>query len=144
MLKKDISQVLTKSVDTVLAIDVIEHIEDDIRFIEHLIRVAHYQILISTPNYTAGRCKWPYHVREYMPHELFKIFSKYINKDKIQIYKGTPRGDKYFLVKHRNIYFIFNKLRVFWLTSFITRCINYILPLRAKIHSHLFFRILLD
>lgn len=138
---KSISEVETKSVDTVTAIDVIEHVENDIDFVNNLERVARHQIIITTPNFTAGRCKWPYHIREYMPHQLIE---KFANKGKLCLYKGTPSGDNVFEIKYLKTYFILNKLRVYPLSSFFTRVINKFIPTNCKIHSHLCVRIVIN
>jgi len=65
---------IAKVFDTVVCIDVIEHIEKDLTFVKDLMRVARRQVLVSTPNWTASRCHWPYHVREYTPAELVGLF----------------------------------------------------------------------
>lgn len=109
ILIKPISEVETKSVDTVITIDVIEHVEDYLKFVDNLLRVARHQIIITTPNFTAGRCKWPYHVREFMPHQLVELFA---NKGRLYLYKGTPGGDIIFEVKYLKLYFLLNRLRV--------------------------------
>ena len=132
---KDITEIDSKSYDTVVCIDVIEHIEEDLDFIEQLVRVARNQIILSTPNWTASRCRWPYHIREYKPKDLFLILKPYGD---VSIFKGTPDGDEYYAVKFLSLYFIFNSLRTFFLTAFASKLINFILPSRHKIHSHIF------
>jgi len=135
-----LSEVASKSVDTVVCIDVIEHVKEDLDFVEQLLRVARKQVIISTPNYTAGRCRWPYHIREYMPHELVNLFA---GKGKSHLYKGTPGAEHVYKVKYPGIFSMFNKLRVSQVTGFGARCVNKILPPRMKILNHLFIRVLL-
>jgi len=134
ILIKDISDLASKSIDTITAIDVIEHVEYDLSFVEQLARVARNQIIISTPNWTAGRCKWPYHIREYMPHELVNILKKY---GKVSLFKGSPDGNKVFKVKYLNIYFVFNKWRVCPILGIFAKCLNNLLPKKSRINSHL-------
>jgi SAM-dependent methyltransferase len=58
------------SFDFVAAMDVIEHVEDDARFLAEMLRVARIGVCFSTPNYNVHKCKNKYHVREYTPIEL--------------------------------------------------------------------------
>ncbi|RLA39400.1 MAG: hypothetical protein DRR42_27265, partial [Gammaproteobacteria bacterium] len=122
-------------------IDVLEHVLEDLDFVENLQRVAQHQILLTTPNYTASRCNWPYHIREYMPHQLVDLFSK---KGTVTLYKGTSNGIHIYPVKYQGTYFLFNKLRVHPATSFLARCWNYVIPQSMQILSHLFIRVELD
>ncbi len=57
-------------VDWALAIDVIEHIEDDHAFLRHLLCVAREGVFISTPNWNRFKCQNEFHCREYTPEEL--------------------------------------------------------------------------
>lgn len=140
--KKDICDIPSKSVDSVVCIDVIEHIKDDIEFANHLTRVARKQILLSTPNFAISRCQWPYHIREYMPHELYEMFQ---SKREITMYKGPQLGDIRHLVSHFQAYTWLNKLRINTLTGFPIRCFNKLLLTEsAKIHGHLFIRVILE
>lgn len=139
--KKDIADIESKSVDTIVCIDVLEHVEDDIAFIENLSRTAKDQILLSTPNYAASFCKWPYHIREYLPHELYKLFLRH---GEVRIYKGSQLGDIRYEVKNINSYFLLNKLRCDSITGFVTRIYNKLLPESHRIHSHTFLRVKLS
>jgi len=65
-----IAAIPTKSYDLVVACDVIEHVEEDVRFFADLIRVARQNVFIATPNWNVSRAKNLYHVREYTPAEL--------------------------------------------------------------------------
>lgn len=56
--------------DWVLAIDVVEHVQDDAAFMQHLARVAKRYVFISTPNWDVWHARNPYHVREYQVWEL--------------------------------------------------------------------------
>jgi len=131
---KNIAEVNSKSYDIVTAVDVIEHIEEDINFIKDLIRVARHKIFITTPNYTASRCSWPYHVREYMPHQLVQLFQE---KGSYRLYKGSCKGDEVYKVQNMKLYYFFNKSRVFPLTAIFAKCINNVVPRNLRIHSSL-------
>lgn len=139
--KMDIAEMQSNGFDSVVCIDVIEHVEDDRTFVDNLARVARKQILLSTPNYTASRCQWPYHVREYMPHELFELFAPI---GKIEMYKGPQYGDIRHRVRHYDAYVLLNRLRIRSLTGFLVRVYNKMLPDRARIQSHTFLRVHLD
>ena len=131
----------SKSVDTIVNIDVIEHVLEDHRFIDELARVARRQILLSTPNFAASRCQWPYHVREYMPQELWALFR---DKGRVHIYKGSQLGDARWEISHPRAFVALNKLWVHPLTRQPTRVFHKLLPERARIQSHLFIRVVLS
>jgi hypothetical protein len=62
----DVADEASESVDWVSAVDVVEHVEDDIGFVSHLWRVCRLGIILSTPNLDHHpEERWPYHVREY-------------------------------------------------------------------------------
>jgi 2-polyprenyl-3-methyl-5-hydroxy-6-metoxy-1,4-benzoquinol methylase len=56
--------------DFAVAMDVIEHVENDVDFLQHLLRVAREAIFFSTPNWNVFRCQNAHHRREYTPREL--------------------------------------------------------------------------
>jgi 2-polyprenyl-3-methyl-5-hydroxy-6-metoxy-1,4-benzoquinol methylase len=60
----------TESYDITTAFDVIEHIEEDEKFLENLFRVCRDSSFLSTPNFNVFGCKNKYHIREYKPEEL--------------------------------------------------------------------------
>jgi 2-polyprenyl-3-methyl-5-hydroxy-6-metoxy-1,4-benzoquinol methylase len=66
-----------QSWDMVLAVDVIEHVEDDRGFLAELLRVANEAVFFSTPNWNVSKAKNPYHVREYTPKELEALIRAY-------------------------------------------------------------------
>lgn len=137
----EISEVPSDFVDIVTCIDVLEHVEEDCKFIGELFRVARKEILLSTPNYTISRCLWPYHVREYMPHELASLFNSY---GKVEMYKGSLDGYFHYKIKYFWPYSILNILRVNPITGFTVRIINHILPIAFRIQPSLFIRIKLN
>lgn len=66
----DVSLFRDNSLDIVTCFDVIEHVEDDIAFLSHLLRVCRYGVFLSTPNWDVWHCANKYHVREYTPAEM--------------------------------------------------------------------------
>ena len=121
-----------KSYDVIVSVDVIEHVPDPGSFLVQLNRVARQGMFLTTPNWTASRCKWPYHLREYTPKEFYEELSQY---GTVTLFKGTSDGSQVFPIKHPRIYFLQNRLRVFPVTAFPMRCLNVILPSRSRIHS---------
>lgn len=65
------------SFDVVLAIDVIEHVLDDVEFLGHLLRVSKEFVFLSTPNWNVYHAQNQYHVREYMPSELRDLIASF-------------------------------------------------------------------
>lgn len=128
-----VDKIPAKSFDTVVAIDVIEHVEDDECFARHLGRIARECVFVTTPNWTISRCQWPYHVREYTPKQLEQILSIV---GKVQLYKGNSSGTVVEIVRHPQVYHMLNNLRHWSITAFVTRCVNHFLPSSLRIHGH--------
>lgn len=72
----DISEIGDLSWDCVIALDVIEHVEDDINFLSNLFRVARSTVGFSTPNWRCWGCTNPLHVREYTPEEFIALLDE--------------------------------------------------------------------
>lgn len=131
---KSIDEVHDSAFDVVVCIDVIEHVEEDVQFLEHLYRVAGEAIVLTTPNWTASRCNWPYHVREYTPQQLSSLCLPF---GKLDLYKGVPSGEKIWKVEYPSWWILHNRLRAHPMTSFPARVWNNIIPEEARICSHL-------
>jgi SAM-dependent methyltransferase len=129
-----LSQIESKSFDVVTSIDVIEHVQDVPAYLSDLKRIARDGIFLTTPNWTASRCRWPYHLREYTPRQLENELS---GLGPVTLFKGTPAGDMAFPIRHRLLNHWFNSLRTFAPTAWAARCWNNLLPLPCRIHSHL-------
>jgi 2-polyprenyl-3-methyl-5-hydroxy-6-metoxy-1,4-benzoquinol methylase len=129
-----LSDLPSKSVDTVVSIDVVEHIEDDHGFVRELARIARRQLILTTPNWTAGRCSWPYHVREYTPRQLRALCA---TVGQVQVWKGTPDGSAQWPITLPALNDAFNDARVARLTAVPAMLLNRVVPTGAKIHSHL-------
>jgi 2-polyprenyl-3-methyl-5-hydroxy-6-metoxy-1,4-benzoquinol methylase len=128
-----LTEVAAKSFDVVVSIDVIEHVDDPSAFLGQLVRVAREGIFLSTPNWTASRCRWPFHLREYTPREFELLLAPF---GTVTLFKGTPDGRVVHPVGSRFGYYLFNDLRNWPPSAIPTRCLNYLLPSRFKIHSH--------
>lgn len=129
----DLDAVASKSFDVVVSIDVVEHVEHPEAFVMQLARIARHGIFLTTPNWTASRCQWPYHRREYTPRQFEALI---VCAGKVSLYKGTPDGAEVFPVQWVRLYSLFNDLRTAPLTAFGTRCWNNVIPGAWRIHSH--------
>jgi ubiquinone/menaquinone biosynthesis C-methylase UbiE len=70
------------SFDTVVSFQVIEHIQNDAKFIEEIYRVLKKDgvALISTPNIKLSLTRNPWHIREYTAKQLEKLCLRYFVK----------------------------------------------------------------
>jgi SAM-dependent methyltransferase len=130
---KPLQEIPSKSYDVVTSIDVVEHVEQDKDFIAQLCRIARDAVFVTTPNWTITRCQWPYHLREYTPKQLETLLEPY---GSVQLFKGNSSGSVVFSVHHPAGYHLGNSLRAAPLTSFVTRCVNRLLPSNSRIHGH--------
>jgi len=128
-----LSQMRSKSYDIVTTIDVIEHVEDPQDFLQNIARIARQGFFLSTPNWTASHCEWPFHLREYTPREFYDLLSQFGHVD---LYKGSSDGAIVVPVRHRSAYLALNDFRNQPTTAFLTRCLNRLLSPTAKIHNH--------
>jgi len=120
------------SYDIVTAIDVIEHVAAPIDFLKDCFRIAREGVFLSTPNWTASRCKWPYHLREYTPAQFAALLEQF---GAVTLFKGNCCGCEVYPVKYPPLYFVLNYFRNNAVTAFPTRCINHVLPKSCKIGS---------
>jgi 2-polyprenyl-3-methyl-5-hydroxy-6-metoxy-1,4-benzoquinol methylase len=123
-----------KSVDVITLIDVIEHLDQPRLLLTQLARIAREGVFLTTPNWTASRCQWPYHVREYTPRELLAELRPFGN---VTLYKGTSQGSAVFKVRDLALYCLFNGMRTNPVTSLPARAWNNVIPNSWRIHSHL-------
>jgi 2-polyprenyl-3-methyl-5-hydroxy-6-metoxy-1,4-benzoquinol methylase len=59
--------------EAVTAFDVLEHVEDDRGFVEHLLRLATRAVFLTTPNWRVSRAANRHHCREYTPAQLLAL-----------------------------------------------------------------------
>jgi 2-polyprenyl-3-methyl-5-hydroxy-6-metoxy-1,4-benzoquinol methylase len=131
---KPVEEIPDKSYDVVTSIDVIEHVEDPAGFLAQLARIARTGLFLTTPNWTASRCTWPYHLREYTPAQFEDLLAA---AGRVTLFKGTPSGSLAYPVRYRSAYHALNALRSWAPTAFATRCLNHLLPVPCRIHSHI-------
>ena len=79
------------SFDYVVTFQVIEHIEDDKKFLEEIHRVLRPggQAIITTPNLEKSLTRNPWHVREYKHQELEALLKKYFSEAEVKGIGGT-------------------------------------------------------
>jgi SAM-dependent methyltransferase len=123
-----------RSFDVVTCIDVIEHVREPLEFLTNLRRIACSVIFLTTPNWTAGRCMWPYHLREYTPRELVDLLTPL---GILRLYRGTPDGSSVHRVFARSAYFLLNDLMTWRATAPWFKFAHKLLPPSCKIGSTL-------
>jgi len=82
----DLSCYGDKSFDVVVAVDVIEHIIQDLVFFNHLKRIAREKVLITTPNFTRSKCGNGCHCREFSIAQFQNVFQP------SEIWSASPDG----------------------------------------------------
>ena len=86
------------SIDTICTFQVIEHIEDDVQFVEEIHRVLKPggRAIISTPNIDMSLTRNPWHIREYKPAELTALMAKYFSEVKSLGVYGSDAVNEYY------------------------------------------------
>ncbi len=109
--------------DWVISFQVIEHIEDDIKYLEEIYRVLKPsgKFIFTTPNKLMSLTRNPWHVREYTPIEMENIVSKVFSKFNLQGIYGNNLVMEYYAA---------NKLSVKKFTKFDVFNLQYKLPRR--------------
>lgn len=128
-----VADIIDKSVDFVVSIDVIEHIEDDSMFLRELSRIAREGIFLTTPLLVRGRDIWPYHVREYKFTEFVDLTRRY---GQCTYYKGNPEGTEIYPIRFeagfRKLHDMINNP---W-TGLLTRAASKLVPRSYRNHAH--------
>ena len=74
--------IMPKSVDVIIAMEILEHLQDECAFIRSLVRVARKLVIISVPNDRLGPESTPYHLRAYDRFSLYdRIHAAVIAQD---------------------------------------------------------------
>jgi 2-polyprenyl-3-methyl-5-hydroxy-6-metoxy-1,4-benzoquinol methylase len=84
--------------DVVVSFQVIEHIENDGLFLKEIERVLRPggTALLTTPNRSQSLTRNPWHVREYLPHELEKLAQKYFAIAEVKGITGNEKVMSYY------------------------------------------------
>ncbi|SFE64785.1 class I SAM-dependent methyltransferase [Thermoflexibacter ruber] len=103
------------SMDSLVTLQVIEHIQDDHYFLREIIRVLKTgeKAVIATPNKKMSLTRNPWHVREYTADEMFTLLGKYFTKVELKGVKGSDKVMEYHEQNRRSVqkitrYDIFN------------------------------------
>ena len=94
-----VADIPTATYDVIIAIDVIEHVVNDIEFLRHIVQVATRLVVIATPNWLRSRCVNPFHYREYTPLEFEVLLKIACAGAQTQIFIGTSVGEERRLVQ---------------------------------------------
>jgi SAM-dependent methyltransferase len=99
---KDIND---ESMDSLITLQVIEHIEDDHFFLKEIIRTlkGDEKAVIATPNKTMSLTRNPWHVREYTADEMYNLLKKYFSKVELMGVKGSDRVMEYHEQNRRSV-----------------------------------------
>lgn len=93
------------SFDTLVSFQVIEHIQDDGLFIREIHRVLRPtgKAYITTPNRLWSLTRNPWHIREYLPHELENLCKKYFSKVEIIGVAGNEKVMQYYFENKKSV-----------------------------------------
>ena len=91
-LMPSLSGLADNSFDFAVTFQVIEHIKDDIAFVNEIYRVLKPggMLLLSTPNRPMSLTRNPWHIREYTAAELSAVVSKKFQKVEVKGVFGSP------------------------------------------------------
>ncbi|MFN3529224.1 MAG: class I SAM-dependent methyltransferase [Bacteroidia bacterium] len=75
------------SFDYVVSFQVIEHIQDDLRFLQEIRRVLKPggKLILTTPNRLMSLSRNPWHIREYVPGEMKGILTEVFDAKKVEL-----------------------------------------------------------
>src|SRR5688572_30783188 len=86
------------SYDSIVSFQVIEHIQDDLLFLKEIHRVLKPGgiALLTTPNRSMSLSRNPWHIREYLPHELKAIASNIFSDVQMKGITGNETVMEYY------------------------------------------------
>lgn len=84
--------------DSVVSFQVIEHIQDDMLFLKEIHRVLKPGgvALLTTPNRKMSLTRNPWHIREYLPHELKTLAENFFSSVQIKGIAGNEKVMAYY------------------------------------------------
>lgn len=91
--------------DSVVSFQVIEHIQDDLLFLKEIHRVLKPggTALLTTPNRSMSLSRNPWHIREYLPHQLQSLAAPIFSRVEL---KGITGNDKVMSYYEKNKQFV--------------------------------------
>lgn len=101
MMLPPLKDIADNTFDTVVSFQVIEHIKDDLHYLQEIHRVLKPagKALITTPNIKLTLTRNPWHIREYQAEELKSLAARVFNN--VQI-KGIAGNEKVMEYYHQN------------------------------------------
>tara|TARA_B100000287_G_scaffold412898_1_gene443854 strand:+ start:499 stop:1275 length:777 start_codon:yes stop_codon:yes gene_type:complete len=93
-----INQVDDNSIDFVVTFQVIEHINDDEKFIEEIYRVLkpNGKLILTTPNILMSLSRNPWHIREYNPKQMKEILQSSFSDIEVKGIFGNDKVMRYY------------------------------------------------
>ena len=90
--------IASNSIDFIVSFQVIEHIEEDYKFIEEIHRVLKKggSAIITTPNKLMSLSRNPWHIREYTPKEMEQIIASFFDNFELKGIFGNSRVMEYY------------------------------------------------
>jgi ubiquinone/menaquinone biosynthesis C-methylase UbiE len=91
--------------DSIIAFQVIEHIKDDFLFLNEIHRVLKPGgiALVTTPNRKMSLSRNPWHIREYLAHELTNLAGKVFREVEVKGITGNDKVMKYYKDNKRSV-----------------------------------------
>ncbi len=95
----------SNSMDTIISFQVIEHIQDDKKFLEEIYRVLKPggKAIISTPNIVKTLTRNPWHIREYTAKELQDLCSSIFDTVEAQGVSGNEKIWEYYEMNKKSV-----------------------------------------
>lgn len=86
------------SYDSIVSFQVIEHIQDDFLFLKEIHRVLKPGglALLTTPNRSMSLSRNPWHIREYLPHQLQNLAASIFSKVELRGITGNDKVMSYY------------------------------------------------
>jgi 2-polyprenyl-3-methyl-5-hydroxy-6-metoxy-1,4-benzoquinol methylase len=100
-----LSELSENSYDCVVSFQVIEHIQDDHLFLKEIHRVLKPGglALLTTPNRSMSLSRNPWHIREYLPHQLQTLATPIFSKVELKGITGNDKVMNYYEKNKRSV-----------------------------------------
>ena len=117
-----IKEVSDNSVDFVVTFQVIEHINNDKKFIEEIYRVLkpNGKLILTTPNIFMSLSRNPWHIREYNPEQMAQILQSSFSNFEVKGIFGNDKVMRYYEENKRSVHRI-TRLDIFNMQYWLPR-----------------------
>ena len=101
-----IKEVADNSVDFVVTFQVIEHINNDKKFIQEIYRVLkpNGKLILTTPNILMSLSRNPWHIREYNPEQMKQILQSSFSNFEVKGVFGNDKVMQYYEENKRSVH----------------------------------------